>query len=319
MKLEEIKGQIEPFYSKYAGYTIEVKNAVKNKPYVLGLGANTFIVGDDETTFMIDAYASRNSFRLPIKFSKYQALLADIESKEDKVNELYKSISRPKISHIICTHNHFDHVLDIKSFYDIVEKETGVKLTVVGTLSAVNTALGYNIPKEQTVVVERKKKDYDFITIGKFKITFLPGKHLKLFALYRSTYQKTPLKRKRFIFAYKEGGVLDLLIEHEGMKPLLVTSSFGLGEYHLKTVGTVFQAIGGARRVSKKDKLAILKRNVIESEAQIVYCTHYDNFLKDYKEGLHFMEVNHSIIDLFRREAPNKEIGLIKYFEKIQL
>ena len=40
--------------------------------------------------------------------------------------------------------------------------------------------------------------------------------------------------------------------------------------------------------VSKKDKLAILKRNVIESEAQIVYCTHYDNFLKDYKTKLFF-------------------------------
>ena len=319
MNLEEIKNKTKKFYKENYKYIASFEAPENDEPYIMGIGANTFFVSDGESSFMIDAYATRNCFRLPIRF-KHEMLLANIESKPENVEEVYKAIGAPKFSHILCTHNHFDHTLDLRAFYDLCEKYHGLKPTIVGTLSSVNTALGYDVPKENTLVVKRKKHNYDSVQIGKFKITFLPGKHLKLFKLYKSTYQNKPLKRKGFITAYKEGGVLDFLIEHEKMGKVLLTSSFGIGEYKLnEEIQTLIQAVGGASKEKKTFKEKLYSQNAQNTGAKRVLLSHYDNFLHSYHRELEFINVSGRIVEEFRNLDPIKEVGFLKLFEKIKL
>lgn len=319
MDLQHIQTKISGFYKKNKQYVLETKTPEKGKPYIMGLGADTFLVSDGKSTFMIDSYLTRDPFRLPIEFSS-KMLFATVESKPKKIEEVYKAIGAPAFSHIVCTHNHFDHVFDLKAFYDLDQKYNGIKPKIVGTLSSVNTALGNNIPKEDTVCIERKKENFESIEIGDFKITFLPGKHLKLFAFYRSTYQKTPLKKLGFITAYKEGGVLDFLIEHKDMESVLLTSSFGIGEYNLeKPVGTVIQAIGGAGKESSKFVKKLFTHNEIRTKAKRVLLSHYDDFFLDFSKGLRFINVSPKLIDEMRELDKTKPVGLLKLFEKIEL
>jgi len=319
MELSEIKSKIEPFYKKHAKVVAPFSAPEKGEPYIMGLGANTFFVGDGESSFFIDAYLTRNCFRLPIDFGA-KMLVSSIESKPDIVKAHYKAIGAPSFSHIICTHNHVDHTLDLRALYDACKAENDVAPKIVGTLSSVNTALGYDVPREDTVIVHRKKHGYESIEIGKFKITFLPGKHLKLFALYKSTYRRKPLRRKGFITAYKEGGVLDLLIEHEGMKSLLLTSSFGIGEYTLKAeIGTLVQAIGGSLKETKRFKKALFKHNAVDTKARRVLLTHYDDFFIPFSRGLRFVNVTEGDAEQYAKFSEDAEVGLLKLFEKIKL
>lgn len=319
MNIQEIRQSISGFYKENENYVAETKSPAKGKPYIMGIGANTFFVSDGESSFLIDAYATRNCFRLPIKFGK-SMLFADVESKPQNVEEIYKAIGAPAFSHIVCTHNHIDHTMDLRAFYDLCYKYNGTKPKIVGTLSSVNTALGYGVPEEDTMVVHRKKSGFDSIEIGKFKITFLPGKHLKLFAFYKSTYQRKPLKNKGFITAYKEGGVLDFFIEHENMENVLLTSSFGIGEYELsKPVGTLVQAIGGAGKERKTFVKQLYKHNAIDTNAGRVLVSHYDDFFQPLSKGLHFINVSPKLIETMRNEDKEKPVGLLKLFEKIEL
>jgi len=319
MNLNQIKQSIAPFYEENKDYVSVAVLAKKGQPSILGIGADTFFVSDGESCFMIDAYATRNCFRLPIKF-RSQMLFADVESKIENVEEIYKAIGHPNFSHIVCTHNHIDHTMDLGAFYNLCIKYNNTKPKIVGTLSSVNTALGYDVPEEDTIVVHRKHSAYDVINIGKFKITFLPGKHLKLFALYKSTYQRTPLKNKGFITAYKEGGVLDLLIEHENMETVLLTSSFGIGEYEPNfQVGTLVQAIGGAGKEGKRFVKDLYTHNVIKTNAKRVLLSHYDDFFSPLSRGLKFINVSPKFIDYLRSIEKTRDIGLLKLFEKIKL
>lgn len=319
MQLRTVKEYIKQFYDNNKDYICPYKSPKASEPYIMGLGANTFIVGDGESCFMIDAYLTRNCFRLPIDFSK-KMLFAGIESKPGNVEELYQAAALPNISHIVCTHNHVDHTLDLKAIYDLQKRYNGKVPKIVGTLSSVNTALGYGVKEDDTLVIHRKKSGYEKIQIGKFKITFLPGKHLKLFALYKSTYRRKPLKVKGFITAYKEGGVLDLLIEHEGMKSVLLTSSFGIGEYTLsQPIGTLFQAIGGSGKETKRFKRALFKHNAIDTGVERVFLTHYDNFFLPIKRGIEYINVSHKMVEFLQDEDKTKQVGLLRLFEKIKL
>lgn len=319
MDLQNIQKKIGTFYNKYDKYVLKTNLPKQDNPYIMGLGADTFIVSDGKNTFMIDGYLTRDPFRLPVEFSS-KMLFATVESKFEKVEEIYKAIGCPAFSYIICTHNHFDHVFDLKALYDLDIKYNQICPKIVGTLSSVNTALGNNIPKENTICIERRKENFECIEIGDFKITFLPGKHLKLFPFYRSTYQKTPLKKLGFITAYKEGGVLDLLIEHKNMKSVLLTSSFGIGEYELEEpVGTVIQAIGGAGKENSKFVKKLYFHNEIRTNAGRVLLSHYDDFFLDFSKGLRFINVSPKLIDEMREYDKTKPVGLLKLFEKIEL
>ncbi len=319
MNIEEIKQNMKEFYETNKNYVLPFKTPEENKPFIMGIGANTFFVSDGKTSFMIDAYATRNCFRLPLKFG-VNMLFADVESKPENVEEIYKAIGTPAFSHIVCTHNHIDHTMDLKAFYDLCYKYNGIKPKIVGTLSSVNTALGYGVPECDTMVVYRKKSGFDSINIGDFKITFLPGKHLKLFALYKSTYQRTPLKNKGFITSYKEGGVLDFFIEHEGMENVLLTSSFGIGEYSLsKPVGTLIQAIGGAGKEKKTFVKNLYNHNAIKTKAKRVFLSHYDDFFVPLSKPLRFINVSPRLIETMRSLDEAKPVGLITLFEKVEL
>lgn len=319
MNIKEIKQNMNAFYETNKNYVLPFKKPENGKPFIMGIGANTFFVSDGKTSFMIDAYATRNCFRLPLKFGA-NMLFADVESKPEVVEEVYKAIGTPAFSHIVCTHNHIDHTMDLKAFYDLCFKYNKIKPKIVGTLSSVNTALGYGIPECDTQVVHRKKSGYDSVEIGKFKITFLPGKHLKLFALYKSTYQRKPLKNKGFITSYKEGGVLDFLIEHEGMGNVLLTSSFGIGEYSLaKPVETLIQAIGGAGKERKSFVEKLYCHNAVETNANRVFLSHYDDFFVPLSKPLRFINVSLKLIETMRSIDKNKPVGLLRLFEKIEL
>ena len=127
------------------------------------LGTAGFEIEHDGWVVLVDPYLTRASLARCL----FGPLSPDLE-------QIRRHIAR--VDAIVCSHSHFDHVLDVPS----IARMTGAK--VFGSRSALNLCRAANVREAQLVDVQSEAASGPVrADVGPFELTFVPSAHSPLF------------------------------------------------------------------------------------------------------------------------------------------
>jgi L-ascorbate metabolism protein UlaG (beta-lactamase superfamily) len=227
---------------------------------VTWFGSTCVAISDGENTILFDPFFTRPSFWKVISFQ-------DLESDPKTVKKWLSKIDAEKISAIITSHSHYDHVLDL------VEVQKITKAAVYGSESTKNIALGGGVPSSK---IKTLKKNMT-LKVGDFEIKVEKGDHPPHFLGMTLASGKItePLKNKASAYAYKKDDDFSFYIKHPNGNILFHPS----GNTRLTAEDTnSFKAelviLGVANRKSSEE---LLKSLVLPVGAATVIPVHFDN------------------------------------------
>ena len=225
-------------------------------------GVSSLLFDDGETAWMTDGFFSRPSLA---------DMFGRIAPNEARIDSGLKALGVTQLAAVIPLHSHFDHAMDSP----VVARLTGALL--VGSASTLNIGRGYGLAE----AAMREVKPGDSLQLGKFKLTFLKGRHSPTAWSDGITREdiEAPLTPPAPASAWREGEVWSLLVEHGG-RTILVQASAGFVPGALKGVAadTVLLGVG---TLGKKDAAyldAYWAEVVQASGARRVIPIHWDDF-----------------------------------------
>ena len=225
-------------------------------------GVSSLVFDDGETVWRTDGFFSRPSLA---------DLFGRIAPDEARIGSGLKALGITRLAAVIPLHSHFDHAMESP----VVARLTGALL--VGSASTLNIGRGHGMAE----AAMREVKPGDSLQLGKFKLTFLKGRHSPTpwsDGIRREDIE-APLKPPAPASAWREGEVWSLLVEHGGRR-ILVQASAGFVPGALKGVpaDTVLLGVG---TLGKKDAAyldAYWAEVVQASGARRVIPIHWDDF-----------------------------------------
>lgn len=254
----------------YQSLLLETTGLQQGSVRVTWLGTASMFITDGKTGILIDPYVSRFglgkiAFRLPL------------ESNRTLIRKWAEKLGRKKITAVIVSHSHFDHVADAPYF--AIEANA----PLIGTDSTMNVGRGAGLKESKLVAV----KPGQTMTFGDFTIKFIESVHGPAF-LGRVPYPGTigkPIIPPVSAGEYRLGGVFTLLINHPAGTILHHGSAgFKPGMYDETSVDALLMGIGG-----RGDTDQYLENVVLKTRARLVIPIHLDNFFKPLKDGMSFL------------------------------
>jgi L-ascorbate metabolism protein UlaG (beta-lactamase superfamily) len=251
----------------YERLSIEKRVAPEESLRVTWLGTAGVFITDGKTGILIDPYVSR--------FGMTRVAL-DLPLNPDRglIKKWVEKIGKEKITGVIVSHSHFDHVADAPYF----ALETNVPL--IGTESTINVGRGAGMTERKLIAVKPEQN----IQIGDFNVKFLESVHGP--ALFgRVPYQGTidkPLVPPAKAGDYRLGGVFSLLINHPyGTIIHHGSAGFKPGMYDDIRADVLLLGIAG-----RGDTEQYLENVALKTQAPLVIPIHTDNFFKPLEDGM---------------------------------
>jgi L-ascorbate metabolism protein UlaG (beta-lactamase superfamily) len=254
----------------YERLSIEKTAMTQNSIYVTWLGTAGVLISDGKTGILIDPYVSR--------FGMLRVGLGlPLNPDRELIKKWADKLGREKITAVIVSHSHFDHVADAPYF----ALEPDVPL--IGTESTINVGRGAGMKERKLIAVKADQT----IQIGDFNVKFLESGHGP--ALFgRVPYQgiiDKPLIPPAKAGDYRLGGVFSLLITHPyGTIIHHGSAGFKPGMYDDIRADVLLLGIAG-----RGDTQEYLENVVLKIMAPLVIPIHTDNFFKPIEDGMAFL------------------------------
>ena len=259
------------------------------------LGTAGFRIVHGESVLLIDPYFTRPGlFR--VAFLKLYS------------NARQCAAMAPRADHIIVSHSHCDHLLDVPD----IARHTGAVVHGSASTAAVCRGAGVETGKI------REEKHWEPFDCGPFRVTFVPSIHGK--ALFNRvpypgqiTEEKAPPQKTSY---YKHGDVFGILIEVGAFRFFHIGSAAFIEEELAKAGPVDALFVGMAGRKGTPDFM----KNICELlSPSVIVGHHFDNFFLPFRRGLRLNQgVNiNGFVDEARAAAPQAEILLPDFFEKI--
>lgn len=235
---------------------------LENSLSLVWMGAAGFYISDKDNGFYIDPFVSRISMSNFIlgKFGKKMKI------KKEQVNNWIKKTNGEKADAVLVTHAHYDHAADAPFFC----KKIDAKL--IGSESTANIGRGAGLKEDKIKIMDYN----DSVNIGKFKITFFKGDHIKLplIGIPCKGKIKKPLVPPVSPHKYKSGKIYSLFIEHPNSNIMHHTSA------HTKNISfNGFEAnIFLLGIVEGNDYEEYLKNTLDVTKSKKLIPMHYDDF-----------------------------------------
>jgi len=258
---------------KYEGYGINDTSLsiLPGKVCVTFFGTTTLLFDDGETQLLVDCFFTRPSI--------FEVLTKKIKTKTKTINDILSAYKINRLKGIFITHSHYDHVLDAA----YMAKVTSAQL--YGSSSVLNIGRGGGLSENQMYLYEAENE----ITIGKFTVTALKSIHStrsrKIVNLDGAISQ--PLKQPSKMAEYKEGGVYDILIKHQG-RSILIKSSCNYIENALDSVkaDVVFLCVADLAEQDSSFQMNYYEQTIGKTKPSLVVPIHWDNFFIPLSEHL---------------------------------
>ncbi len=227
------------------------------------LGTTSMLISDGTTNLMIDGFVSRPS-TANILFSK-------LKTDPFLVKQTLEKLRVNKMDAILVFHSHYDHVMDSPEF----AKQTGA--IVLGSESTALVCRGHNLPSAQIRVIT-SGQPYNF---GKFKVTFVLSKHIKLPWLIEKaglagTITEEVIQPASF-FDYKEGGTYSIIIEHPKGSLMLHSADFKEDELKGYHADTVFFSTPNIENMKPDVRNKLFKEIFEQTDSKRIIPVHWDD------------------------------------------
>lgn len=260
------------------------------------LGTAGFVVRAGATTLLVDPFLSRPS--LP------RLARGPIEPDETAL----QAHGPPRVDAILCSHGHYDHLLDAPR----LARRTGAPL--VGSRTVCNVARAEGVPEAQLIEVPPAGWRGCF---GAIEVRFVPSLHGRLLlgrVPHAGTIDAPPRLPLRW-FEYLDGGVFGLLLEAHGTA-VYHNGSADLIDAEVRGLRADVALVGLAGR-SATPRYVERLAGLLAPRA--VVPTHFDAFFAPLERGVHRLPG----IDLdgfaaeVRRFAPAATVVVPEYEEPI--
>jgi len=241
------------------------------KVRVTFFGTTTLLFDDGETQLLADCFFTRPSI--------FEVLTKKIETKTKIINDILSEYKINRLKGIFITHSHYDHALDAA----YVAKITNAKLN--GSSSVLNIGRGGGLCENQMSLYELENE----ITIGNFSITAIKSIHSsrsrKIVNLDGEISQ--PLRQPSKMSDYKEGGVYDILIKHQGHS-ILIKSSCNYIENALDGVkaDVFFLCVADLAEQDSRFQMNFYEQTIGKTRPGLVVPIHWDYFFKPLSKHL---------------------------------
>jgi L-ascorbate metabolism protein UlaG (beta-lactamase superfamily) len=231
------------------------------------LGTATLVFDDGSTALMTDGFFSRPSL--------WRVAFGHLEPNEPRINQALTRAQVNQLAALFVAHSHYDHAMDSAT----VARKSGA--IVIGSESTANIARGEGLPDERIRVV----KDGDPLTFGRFRVTAFETPHSPK-PLYLGEIEK-PLHLPARASDYREGGNYSFLIEHDGVRILVVASAnYVPGRLKNVRADVVFLGIGTLGKQSDEFAESYWREVVLSTGAKRVIPIHWDDFMLPLDEPL---------------------------------
>jgi L-ascorbate metabolism protein UlaG (beta-lactamase superfamily) len=230
-------------------------------------GTTTILIGDGETSILIDGFFSRPRLR--------QLLLGKIGPDERRIEAALERGAVSRLDAVLVAHSHHDHALDSA----VVAHETGALL--VGSESTANIGRGHGLAEERIRIVE----DRDRLTFGRFEIEVIESPHSP--GALNTGVIDEPLRPPVSAWAYKDGGNRSYLLRHDRGSILIQPSTnFAPGRLRDVRAAVVFLGIGVLGKQPDEFARDYWREVVQATGAGLVVPIHWDDFLRPLDEPL---------------------------------
>ncbi|CAN5286110.1 MBL fold metallo-hydrolase [soil metagenome] len=251
-----------PAVTPYQALLLPAAAAAPGELRVRFAGVSSLLFDDGETAWMTDGFFSRPSLA---------AMFGRIAPDQARIGAGLQSLGVGHLAAVIPLHSHYDHAMDAP----VVARLTGALL--IGSASTLQIGRGYGLAEGAM----REIKPGDSLQLGKFKLSFLKGRHSPTAWSDGITREdiEAPLTPPAPASAWREGQVWSLLVEHGG-RTLLVQASAGYVPDALKDVKADVVLLG-VGTLGKKDSayLDAYWAEVVQlSGARRVIPIHWDDF-----------------------------------------
>lgn len=267
--------------NSYNNYLYKSENISKDNVgiSVKFFGTSTLLLDDGVEQILIDGFFSRPNI-WKVAFTKIKS--------DPKIKYLIKENNMNRVSDILVTHSHYDHVLDVGILGKLLPQAN-----IVGTSSAINIARDSGIQENRLILVQPNKPFYS--NLNNFEITAIPSKHSPptLFNNDLDEDIKTPFIIPERFYNFKPGQVFDYMIEHtKNHKIIMVKASASYDPNQLSTLNKIledlsnrgrsidilFLAVGGLGKESASNQNQYLQETLVKFKPKVVVPIHWDNF-----------------------------------------
>ena len=250
--------------------TVPLSNEPKNNAHHTRIsiefaGTNCLLLCAGSTALLIDPHFTR-----PRKI----ALLHKIAPRPAAIHRGLQRFSTAGPDAILLTHTHYDHALDAACTAQI----TGAPLYGSPSAMALGSAAG--LP----VVQMHAAQPYKVITLGDFKLTFLPTTHLPFPGPFSNWFGvqdriTQPITPPAWFWQYRPGLIYALLLEY-GHTRLLVQGSAGIWPGPAPSANAAILSIGGLGLQSAAYRRTWFRHNLVDTGVQRALFSHWDDFMR---------------------------------------
>jgi L-ascorbate metabolism protein UlaG (beta-lactamase superfamily) len=266
------------------------------------MGVSTLLFDDGDKAILVDGFFSR---------PKLDKLVPKpLESNRERIDQALTLAEISRLDAVIVAHSHYDHAMDSAAIAD----RFGARL--IGSPSTANIGLGAGLTEKDI----RRVKGGDSFALGRFRITVIESRHGSPNVAPGDIL--APLNPRSHAYAYKEGGSLSFLVEHQGLRMLIhATAGFRPNDMKdVKDVDVVFLGLGGLGLHRQAFIDAYWQELVGRTGAKVVIPIHWDNFLRSLKRPLQPMpDFARSMQAVICRAGKERAVRLMPTFEPVDI
>lgn len=286
----------------------------EGKVKVTFLGVSTLLIDDGETQLLTDGFFTRPGL-LKVAFGK-------VGPDTNAINSVLEQVKMERLQAIFTAHSHYDHAMDAPH----VVKKTGAKL--YGSKSTLLIGEGEGLSADQMELYQPSKP----LQFGKFTVTILKSRHTPPIKVMGKVVDdagqelEQPLKQPAKLEEFKEGGVFDMLIEHNGHSFIIKASTnYVEGAWDGINADVVFLGLVKLDEQSDEFRSAFYEQTVGAAKPKLIIPIHWDNFMKPLTKklkplpgfGSHVKQDFDYIIQ--RTEQDSIQFGIMQGYESVIL